>query len=37
VRISQELIGGMVIRIGDQVYDGSAANQLATLRERLTA
>ncbi len=37
VRISPELIGGMVIRIGDQVYDGSAANQLATLRERLTA
>lgn len=35
--LSPELIGGMVIRIGDLVYDGSAVNQLATLRERLTA
>ncbi|PIQ61656.1 MAG: ATP synthase F1 subunit delta [Bacteroidetes bacterium CG12_big_fil_rev_8_21_14_0_65_60_17] len=37
IQLSPELIGGMVIRIGDQVHDGSAVNQLATLRERLTA
>ncbi len=34
-QLRPDLIGGMVIRIGDQVYDGSAVNQLATLRERL--
>lgn len=31
----ESLIGGIVIQIGDRVYDGSAVNQLATLRERL--
>ena len=29
------LIGGMVIRVGDTVYDGSVRHQLASLRERL--
>lgn len=32
-----ELIGGLVIRIGDTVYDGSVRNQLAELRERMEA
>ncbi len=30
------LIGGVVLRIGDTVYDGSVRNQLAALRERMT-
>lgn len=29
------LVGGMVVRIGDTVYDGSVRHQLATLRERM--
>ena len=29
------LVGGLVVRIGDTVYDGSVRNQLATLRERM--
>ncbi len=30
-----ELIGGVVIRVGDTVYDGSVRHQLESLRERL--
>lgn len=30
-----ELIGGLVVRIGDTVYDGSVRHQLANLREQL--
>ena len=29
------LVGGLVVRIGDTVYDGSVRHQLATLRERM--
>ena len=29
------LVGGLVVRIGDMVYDGSVRHQLATLRERM--
>jgi len=29
------LIGGVVVRVGDEVIDGSLAGKLATLRERL--
>lgn len=29
------LIGGVVVRVGDTVYDGSVRHQLATLRERM--
>lgn len=29
------LIGGVVVRVGDTVYDGSVRQQLAALRERL--
>ena len=35
VREDASLIGGLVIRIGDTVYDGSVRNQLAELRERM--
>jgi len=34
-RIDSSILGGIVIRVGDTVYDGSVVNQLATLRERL--
>jgi F-type H+-transporting ATPase subunit delta len=33
VEVDPELIGGVVIRIGDTVYDGSVARQLVRLRE----
>jgi F-type H+-transporting ATPase subunit delta len=33
--IDAALIGGVVVRIGDEVIDGSLAGKLATLRERL--
>ncbi len=33
--IDPELIGGAVIRVGDVVYDGSIANQLKLLRQRM--
>ena len=39
VRIRQsvvpELIGGLVVRLGDTVYDGSVRHQLEQMRERL--
>ncbi len=31
------LIGGLVVRVGDTVYDGSVRHQLASLRERMGA
>jgi len=31
--VNPDLIGGIVIRIGDKVFDGSVANQLERLRE----
>lgn len=34
-RVDADLIGGIVVQIGDTVYDGSVKNQLATLQERL--
>jgi F-type H+-transporting ATPase subunit delta len=30
-----DLVGGLVIRIGDRVFDGSVRNQLANLHDRL--
>lgn len=34
-RVEPGLMGGMVVQVGDKVYDGSVKNQLATLHERL--
>ena len=39
VRLSEQvdatLLGGLVVRLGDTVHDGSLSNQLARLRERM--
>jgi F-type H+-transporting ATPase subunit delta len=35
-RVDPTIIGGIVARIGSTVYDGSLANQLARIRERLS-
>ena len=37
VIVAPELIGGLVIQVGDHVYDASVRNRLAQLRERLIA
>ncbi len=34
-RVDPAIIGGVIARIGSTVYDGSVANQLARMRERL--
>jgi F-type H+-transporting ATPase subunit delta len=34
-QVHPELIGGVVIRVGDRVFDGSVATQLARLREKM--
>jgi F-type H+-transporting ATPase subunit delta len=36
VRIDPELVGGLVARVGDLVFDGSLRSQLAQLRAQLT-
>jgi F-type H+-transporting ATPase subunit delta len=33
--VDPDLIGGVVLRIGDVVYDGSVANQLHTIRQQM--
>ena len=35
-KVAPSLIGGVVVRVGDTVYDGSVATQLKKLRERIT-
>jgi F-type H+-transporting ATPase subunit delta len=35
--VDPNLLGGLRIRVGDTVYDGSLANQLARLRSELVA
>jgi F-type H+-transporting ATPase subunit delta len=37
LRIDPSIIGGIIIRIGDQVIDGSVRNKLEKLRSRLAA
>jgi F-type H+-transporting ATPase subunit delta len=37
LRVDPEIIGGIVIRIGDQVIDGSVRNKLERLRARLVS
>jgi F-type H+-transporting ATPase subunit delta len=37
VVVAPELIGGLVIQVGDHVYDASVRNRLAQLRDRLIA
>ena len=37
VKIAPDLIGGLVIRVGDTVYDGSLANRLKQLRSDMVA
>jgi F-type H+-transporting ATPase subunit delta len=37
VNIVPDLIGGLVIRVGDTVYDGSVANRLKKLRDDMVA
>ncbi len=37
VQIDASLLGGMVVRVGDTVYDGSITNKLHLLRDRLEA
>ena len=35
-KVDPSLIGGVVVRVGDTVYDGSVVTQLKRLRERIT-
>jgi F-type H+-transporting ATPase subunit delta len=35
-KVDQNLLGGMVARVGSTVYDASIATQLKKIRERLT-
>lgn len=35
-QVDATLLGGVVVRVGDEVIDGSLAGKLATLRQRLT-
>jgi F-type H+-transporting ATPase subunit delta len=37
VAVDENVLGGVLIRVGDTVYDGSLANQLARLRRELVA
>lgn len=34
-RVDDSILGGVIVRVGDRVIDGSVASKLAALRERL--
>ncbi len=36
IRVDPDLLGGLVARVGDLVFDGSLRTQLAQLRAQLT-
>lgn len=36
-RVDPQILGGVVVQVGDTVYDGSLANQLTRLRSQLVA
>ena len=36
IRVNPAILGGVVVRVGDTVMDGSVRRRLATLRNRLT-
>jgi len=33
-RVDSKIIGGLIVRIGDKLFDGSVANRLATMRDQ---
>ena len=33
MKVDPKMIGGVVVRVGDKVYDGSVAQKLRSLRE----
>jgi F-type H+-transporting ATPase subunit delta len=35
-RVAPELLGGLVVRVGDWVYDGSVRTRLANIKNQLT-
>ncbi len=35
VQLDDDILGGMVVRVGDTVFDGSLANQLVRLRQNI--
>jgi F-type H+-transporting ATPase subunit delta len=35
--VDESVLGSVVVRIGDEVFDGSIRSRLATARERLSA
>ncbi|MDQ3226223.1 MAG: F0F1 ATP synthase subunit delta, partial [Chloroflexota bacterium] len=37
MKIDPDIIGGIIIRVGDQVIDGSVRNKLEKMRTRLMA
>jgi F-type H+-transporting ATPase subunit delta len=36
-RADRGILGGVVVRVGDRIYDGSVRRKLATLRRKLVA
>jgi F-type H+-transporting ATPase subunit delta len=34
-RVDQSIVGGVVVRVGDRIYDGSLRRRLAVLKRRM--